>query len=51
MLKNGEIKIGDFGEAKDITSTSPKTSAVGTIFYSSPEILSYKEISCKTDIW
>jgi serine/threonine protein kinase len=54
---NGQIKLGDFGVSKtidEITSTASSTvsvSAVGTIPYMSPEMISHLEYSYETDCW
>ncbi len=52
MMKNGLIKLGDFGIARilDHTKANART-MVGTPYYISPEIVLGKPYSFKTDIW
>ena len=52
MMKNGLIKLGDFGIARilDHTKANART-MVGTPYYISPEIVDNKPYSFKTDIW
>lgn len=52
MMKNGMIKMGDFGIAKilDHTTQFSKT-AIGTPYYLSPEICEGKAYNSKSDIW
>ena len=51
-MKNGMIKMGDFGIAKilDHTTQFSKT-AIGTPYYLSPEICEGKAYNSKSDIW
>ena len=52
LMKNGMIKMGDFGIAKilDHTTQFSKT-AIGTPYYLSPEICEGKAYNSKSDIW
>ncbi|XP_023633964.1 mitogen-activated protein kinase kinase 1 isoform X1 [Capsella rubella] len=48
----GEVKITDFGVSKILTSTSSQANSfVGTYPYMSPERISGKSYSSKSDIW
>lgn len=52
MMKNGIIKLGDFGIAKVLNSTAEKAvTIVGTPYYLSPEIIQNSPYSFKSDIW
>ena len=52
LMKNGKIKIGDFGIAKALTNTkSNATTIIGTPYYFSPEIINGEPYNYKTDIW
>jgi NIMA (never in mitosis gene a)-related kinase len=49
---NQNIKLGDFGLAKQLNSQSKlATTNVGTPFYMSPEIINEQDYNEKTDIW
>ena len=49
---NNNIKIGDFGLAKELSSRSQLAQTnVGTPFYMAPEIMNDKEYDAKSDIW
>ncbi|OHT13795.1 hypothetical protein TRFO_16022 [Tritrichomonas foetus] len=52
LMKNGMIKMGDFGIAKvlDHTAQLSKT-AIGTPYYLSPEICQGKAYNMKSDVW
>ena len=55
MDGDDQIKIGDFGEAKNLMGTSART-LVGTIPYMSPEMIKAETetnitITNKSDIW
>lgn len=52
LMKNGMIKMGDFGIAKilDHTGQLSKT-AIGTPYYLSPEICQGKSYNAKSDVW
>ena len=52
LMKNGKIKIGDFGIAKALTNSKNNASTViGTPYYFSPEIINGEPYNYKTDIW
>ena len=54
MNKNNEIKIGDFGIAKELNSykTYTKTNKkLGSLYYTAPEILKNGKYNNKADIW
>lgn len=52
FLKNESVKIGDLGLARSVKSTQLYVkSFVGTVYYTSPEILLRKEYSLNTDVW
>ena len=51
-MKNGFVKLGDFGIAKGFQKTMDKAKTmVGTPYYLSPEILENKPYDSKSDIW
>ena len=55
LLSNGEIKISDFGCAKILANSASwfehQPTIKGTIPWIAPEVLKYKLISVKADIW
>lgn len=52
LMKNGEVKIGDFGIAKALSKTkSNAMTIIGTPYYFSPEIINGEPYNYKTDIW
>ena len=51
-MKNGIAKLGDFGIARALQSTSEMAATiVGTPYYLSPEIIQANTYGAKTDIW
>ena len=51
-MKNGQIKLGDFGIAKCLNQTIDKAKTyVGTPYYLSPEIINSQPYDFKSDIW
>lgn len=51
-MKNGTIKLGDFGIAKVLEQTVAQAETqVGTPYYISPEIIKGRKYSLETDIW
>lgn len=52
LLKDNTAKLGDFGIAKMLSSTSQMSNtAIGTPYYLSPEICQGKAYNMKSDIW
>lgn len=52
LMRNGMIKLGDFGISKVLTNTVDKArTMVGTPYYLSPEIVEGKPYSFKSDVW
>lgn len=52
ISKSGEVKISDFGLAKDLDCTADLASTfVGTLLYMSPERIAGKPYSYASDIW
>jgi NIMA (never in mitosis gene a)-related kinase len=52
LMKSGLIKLGDFGIARVLQSTTEMAATVvGTPYYLSPEIVQSNTYDFKTDIW
>ena len=52
LMKNGSIKLGDFGIAKILSQTMENAKTmVGTPYYLSPELIDNKPYNFKSDIW
>ena len=52
LMKNGQIKLGDFGIAKCLNQTIDKAKTyVGTPYYLSPKIINSHPYDFKSDIW
>ena len=52
LMQSGLVKLGDFGIAKGLkTSTEKARTTVGTPYYLSPEIINSKPYDTKSDIW
>lgn len=52
LMKNGTVKLGDFGIAKCFNATIEKAQTfIGTPYYLSPEIINNQPYDFKTDIW
>jgi len=50
--RDGVIKLGDFGTAKQLTQEAKKVKEIqGTINYMSPELLGETDYDVQTDIW
>eukprot|EP01029_Cantina_marsupialis_P029594 TRINITY_DN781884_c0_g1_i1.p1 TRINITY_DN781884_c0_g1~~TRINITY_DN781884_c0_g1_i1.p1 ORF type:complete len:423 (+),score=127.48 TRINITY_DN781884_c0_g1_i1:117-1385(+) len=49
---NNNVKIGDFGLAKELSSASKfATTNVGTPYYMSPELMGEKKYNDRSDVW
>jgi serine/threonine protein kinase len=52
LIKNKLIKLGDFGQARFFTEFDTTfTAGLGTIMYSSPELLGERNYDQSTDVW
>ena len=51
LMADDTIKLGDFGISKKASLNSDVKIYIGTPKYSSPELISKKDFSFKTDIW
>ena len=52
LMKNGQVKLGDFGIAKCLDQTIDKAKTyVGTPYYLSPEIINSQPYGFQSDIW
>jgi NIMA (never in mitosis gene a)-related kinase 1/4/5 len=51
FLKEGQIKIGDFGLSKSTAGINVAFTQCGTPLYSSPELIKNNPYSFKSDIW
>lgn len=52
VTKTGEIKIGDFGVAAQLSQTLPhRASLMGTPYWMAPEVIKGKPYSTSVDIW
>ena len=52
MMKNGIVKLGDFGIAKVLNATVDHAqTVVGTPYYLSPEIIQNHPYNFKSDMW
>lgn len=52
FLKNGTIRLGDFGIAKVLDGTRDfANTCIGTPYYMSPELFKNKPYSYKSDVW
>jgi NIMA (never in mitosis gene a)-related kinase len=50
LYKDGRLKIGDLGVAKEVLESHTET-IVGTPYYLSPELCEEKPYNNKSDIW
>ncbi|KAM3920313.1 serine/threonine-protein kinase Nek11-like [Leptodactylus fuscus] len=51
FLKDGILKIGDFGVSRILAPSDMATTITGTASYMSPEVFSNKGYNAKSDIW
>ncbi|XP_018412817.1 PREDICTED: uncharacterized protein LOC108787703 [Nanorana parkeri] len=51
FLKNGTLKIGDFGVSRVLVPSEMATTITGTASYMSPEIFTQDGYNSKSDIW
>jgi len=54
LIQNGNVKVSDFGTAKNITEHTEESilsSFKGTIPYMSPQVLLQNQYTYQTDIW
>ena len=51
LMKNLDIKIGDFGVAKILTATGFAKTIIGTPYYLSPELCDELPYNDKSDVW
>ncbi|XP_056381988.1 serine/threonine-protein kinase Nek11-like isoform X2 [Hyla sarda] len=51
FLKNGTLKIGDFGVSRILAQSDMATTITGTASYMSPEVYSNTGYNTKSDIW
>ncbi|TQE02956.1 hypothetical protein C1H46_011443 [Malus baccata] len=52
LVKEGAVKIGDLGSAKEIDSPPPYTDYVTTLWYRAPEVMLRSDRYCpKVDMW
>lgn len=52
LLRDGAVKLGDFGVAKVLTNTMELArTSIGTPYYMSPELVEHKPYNNKSDVW
>lgn len=51
IAENGRIKIGDFGLARAVTTTTSTGTLIGTVAYLSPELVLGKPADARSDIY
>lgn len=51
FIKNGILKIGDFGFSKKCKNSFEETEVIGTSFYIAPEIENEKIFNSKSDVF
>lgn len=50
-LKNGNIKLGDFGISRILEGMEDANTFIGTPYYMSPEVVQNQRYNTKSDIW
>lgn len=50
-LKNGNIKLGDFGISRILEEMDDASTFIGTPYYMSPEVVQNQKYNTKSDVW
>ncbi|RNA00408.1 serine threonine- kinase Nek11 isoform X2 [Brachionus plicatilis] len=51
LIKNGILKLGDFGVSRELKESEDASTFIGTPYYMSPEIIKNDKYNSKSDIW